>query len=319
MNRVARTRRLLLVSGTMALTTVGCGGTRTRPGTPAAPTVRSSVSQLGPLLQVRTARPPDVAAQFDYVGGAGPGTCDASAVVAGPTAAPSVKVSGQPFPAMPDRPSGDTTSQHYVTFGQAVDVCFNGFGRGPVRVKLGEPDGHEVIGLLHQLAPSDVNSGAAQGWAPFDWVPDLEPTWPVGLYTVSASARDLHATTSFVLVTPSEPGLRVLGPSTDPGNNTVPPNSQARIFVVGFPADQRLRLVVYRTAGPGSVSDPYFSSTEITLPKSGNLAVTVPTGNPNPASTFVITAHFDGITLFGAFNVSSPADPSVVVGPLPSS
>jgi hypothetical protein len=270
-----------------------------------------SSSTISGLLTRSTQRPPDVSAQFNYVGGAGPGPC-----VTMPGGPPQVNLYGQPFPAEPPRPSDQVVSRSRITFDQSVDVCFHSFGRGPVDVTVSGPHAYSITGVLARLPQKDAFEGSE--WTSYDWVPAIEPSWPLGRYTISALSGSRKASTSFTLIAPTEPGLRILGPSTDPGHNEVAPNSLARVFLVGFRNMSRVLVSIYRLPDMSGAAQ-YFSSAELSLPPSGNTTFNLATGAGGGASsTFIVTARDGSATLFAPLSVFKPySDPSLIVGALP--
>jgi hypothetical protein len=262
----------------------------------AAPPVDTTALQRG------TPRPPGVSAQFDYVGGAGPGNCFGAN--GGP---PGVRFFAQPFQSSRETPRGRPVPR--ATFGQAVDLCFDNFGTGPVRVVLRRPDGREVQGVL---------SGAAKGGS-YDWVPDIEPDWLLGSYSVSARSSTGSASVRFTLAAPSRPGLRILGPSTDPGHNEIAPGSPAKLFLTGLRPMRSVRLDIYKSAEPLGANATYFGSKTVSVPTSGNAVVQLATQKRDESSTFIVTAKLPSETLAGAFTLMRPLGAvGTVVGPLPT-
>jgi hypothetical protein len=51
------------------------------------------------------------------------------------------------------------------------------------------------------------------------------------------------------VVSPKEAGLRVVGPSTDPGHDEVAADSYANVFLTGFTGRKNVRMVIYKTEG----------------------------------------------------------------------
>lgn len=292
-------------SSQASATTLSRSSTATQPGSSASVTSRRVL-----LLDHPTSRPPDAKQQFSYVGGAGPGPCF------GAPTGPKLSMFVEPFPASAQRPGGYRVTPGQATYGQLTDLCFAGLGRGPVQVVVTGPDRFRLHGALPVLPRKDRFNSY---WEPYDWVPGFDSAWPLGTYTVTATSSVGRASTHFKLVGPTEPGLRVLGPSTDPGHNSVAPNSLATIYLTGLRGLSLVRLTVYELpnlAGKGQ----FRSSTVVPVPPSGNFLVTMPTGHPNPSITFVVTAAVGGRTLYGAFNVMPPyRDPATIVGSLPSS
>lgn len=305
MKRLLACALLALVAG------CGAGTTAVRTTTRAARRA-ATVSPAQSLLRHPTPRPPGVSLQFDYSAGAGPGSCDV--LLGGP---PRVAVVAQPFWSLPFRPADERLHNDRITFGQPVDVCFVGFGRGPVEVSVDEAGRRQVDGVLPRLPRSERYS---DGWANFDWVPAIDDSWPLGRYTISARSGSVHATTSVNVIAPAESGLRVLGPSTDPGNNAVAPNARATVFLAGFKGVASTQLVVYRSGPTDTVETArFFSAASVPIPPSGNAVVTMATGRPDPRVTFVAVARYGRYTLSGLFNVDgSRIRPSTVIGPLPS-
>jgi hypothetical protein len=249
-----------------------------------------------------------VSAQFDYVGGAGPGACFG---VGDP---PQVQVIVQPFPGGPNSEFND---EGVATYGQPVDVCFEGMGRGPISVTVHGPDDFTMSGVLPALpAGSDYEYNGE--WSAFDWVPAIMPSWPQGKYLITGSNGTIRRTHTLTLVRPTAPGLRVLGPSTDPGHNSVPPNSRAELFLTGFRGGSRVKLLTYRTRGFGPHAK-FFSAATVRVPASGDEMVRIPTGPAHGTTepTFVVTVQTHGITLLAPFTVSgSEGLPDVIVGTL---
>jgi hypothetical protein len=212
------------------------------------------------------------------------------------------------------RPGDEVWDHGRLTYGQAVDVCFNDLGPGPVAVSLDGPGYHEA-GVLPRLPPSDRYGSE---WTAYDWVPVVTPSWPLGRYTVSAQAAGNRVSTSFQLVAPWEAGLRIVGPSTDPGHNEVAPNSRAEVFLVGFHHERTVRVTVYRLQGMAGEAQ-FFSSADIPMPSSGNAMFSLPTGKPGPQSTFVVTAKSGSNTLYAPVSIFPPySAPNLIVGSLPS-
>lgn len=296
----------LVLVGSTAL--VACGShhraaERSQPRPAAPPTI--GVAHRTPL-------PAGVSRQFSFVGGAGPGPC--FDVTQG---APRVHFYAQPFYSIPDRPSDNQrTDLGRTTFGQGVDVCFNGFGRGPVSVLMRDPTGRRVRGMLPRLPPADDIAG--EGWAAFDWQPVIDPSWKLGRYMVIARSSAGVATTSFNVVPPTEPGLRVVGDSTDWGHNTVPPHAFTQLLLVGFRGAKTVRVNIYRGRVPSSQL-PFLASTLIPIPPSGNVVVRIATPAASASVVYDVTTRADGVTLSSAFTVGKPsADPSVLTGALPT-
>lgn len=290
--------------------------THTQPAGAAAtkPTTDHAAAQLPAqhLLTHPTRRPPDVSDQFEFVGGAGPSACmDIGAK-------PGVRVLAEPFASDPSH-APLMMSSGMVTYGQPVDICFDGAGRGPLSVVVHGPDGFLRSGVFAPL-PASYSDGS--GWEAFDWVPAIEPSWPLGVYTVTARAGAIHMRHTFTVVAPSEPGIRVFGPSTDWGHNNVRANSRAKLFLTGFQHVSSIRLVVYSMA-EGNYAR-FFSTAVVPIPPSGNTMIEVPTG-PGSAREgyepgFVFTTRLHGVTLFAAFNVTTKeyVFASLAFGALPS-
>lgn len=233
-------------------------------------------------------------------------------------AKPNVRVLAESFASEPSHPPLNY-SRGIVTYGQPVDICFNGVGRGPISVTVHGPDGFVRSGVF---APLPASSHYGSEWEAFDWVAAIEPSWPLGPYTVTARAGAIHLHHTFTLVPPSEPGIRVLGPSTDSGHNSVAPNSRAKLFLTGFQHRNSLRLVVYRMAGMAGEAR-FFSTATVSIPSSGNTMIEIPTGpaavGEGDESTFIITARMHGATLSAAFTVMNEVRPmaGLAVGSLP--
>ncbi|MDQ6807686.1 MAG: hypothetical protein M3065_22670 [Actinomycetota bacterium] len=297
----------LLALGVLAIT--GCGSSRSASSASSPGGAPTATGSAATLLKKATPRPPGVSEQFNYAGAAGPGPCF------NPTGPTQVRFRPEPFYSNPGRPRDLKIVPGVASFGEPADICFNGFGQGPVHVDVLGPNGYRIAGVLSRLPGRDHYS---IGWQPYDWVPAFDSSWPLGRYTLSATAGSQHASTSFSLIQPVETGLRVLGPSTDPGHNTMPPDSFAQVFLAGFPGSRAVRLVTYRQ-GPRAGPASYFSSAEVPMPPTGETIVPIRTGHPDPNTTFIVTTRSAGVTLFGAFNVlGSSSDASIVVGPLPT-
>jgi hypothetical protein len=173
-----------------------------------------------------------------------------------------------------------------------------------------------MSGVLPRLAASYRSNNE---WTSFDWVPAIEPSWPLGKYVITARAGSITRSHTLTLVSPYGPGLRVLGPSTDRGHNSVPPNSRATLFLTGFKGNSTVKLATYRTIG----FDPhaqFFSAAKVPIPSSGNTVVEIPTGPDKKGSdpTFIITAHAGGRTLFAPFSIFDEQNwTNLIVGHLP--
>jgi hypothetical protein len=269
------------------------------------------------LLTHPTPRPPNVSAQFEFIGGAGPGPC---LEMGSP---PRVRVLVEPFPGESESTAEGFNDKGIATYGQPVDVCFDGMGRGPISVTVIGPHGFTMSGVLPPL-PATSSYHYKNEWSSFDWVPAIEPSWPQGGYVITARAGTLSRSHTLTLVPPQGPGLRVLGPSTDPGHNSVPPNSHAKLFLTGFKGSSKVKLAAYRTAG-FTEDAHFFGAATVPIPASGNVVVEIPTA-PEKARegsepTFIITTRSRGRTLFAPFSVAKEqtAWPNLVVGSLPGS
>jgi hypothetical protein len=316
---------LILVSGCgkathrtiTATRTPGAGSARTNSVSPRPTKEPSAAARLSPaaqnLLTRPTARPPNVAAQFEYVGGAGPGACFE---IGSP---PRVEVLVGGFAGATE---SSFNTKGIATYGQPLDVCVQGMGRGPISVSVHGPKGFTRAGTLPAL-PDTSQYHYQHEWTPFDWVPAIEPSWPIGRYVITAQSRDTTRTHALTLVPPREPGIRVLGPSTDPGHNTVAPSSRATVFLTGFPGGSVLRLSAYRTRGFGPQAR-FFGTAIVPIPTTGNTVVHIPTGRVEgrlgSEPTFILTARAHGRTLFAPFTVSKTVGvfPNLIVGALPS-
>ncbi len=265
------------------------------------------------LLTHPTARPPGVSAQFEYVGGAGPGACF---TVKSP---PRVQVLVESFPGAAANSYNDTG---VTTYGQPVDVCLQGMGRGPISVSVRGPKGFTMSGALPAL-PDTPEFHYQNEWTPIDWVPAVEPSWPVGRYLITARSSVSTQSHRLTVVLPREQGLRVLGPSTDPGHNTVAPNSHATVFLTGFAGMTAVTLSAYETTGFESHAQ-FFAAANVPIPQSGDAVVQIPTGaegrHAGAERTFILTARANGRTLFAPFTVSKTIGvfPNLIVGRLPS-
>lgn len=286
----------------------------------ASPPVSSTGSPTTPaqsLLTHPTPRPPNVSAQFDFVGGAGPGPCLAMG------SPPQVRVLVEPFPGASGSTAEGFNDQGIATYGQPVDVCFDGMGRGPISVTASGPRGFAMSGVLPPL-PANSSYHYKNEWTSFDWVPAIEPSWPQGSYLITARTGTIRQSHTLTLVAPQEPGLRVLGPSTDPGHNSVPPDSRAKLFLTGFKGNSGVRLSVYRITNLGTPA-PFFSAASVPIPASGNTVVEIPTtpneGGEGEEPTFIITTRSREKTLMAPFSVVKGREtwPNVIVGPLPGS
>jgi hypothetical protein len=254
-----------------------------------------------------------VSSQFEFIGGAGPGPCLETG------GKPRVRVFVEPFPSDSSRIS--LNENGVATYGQPVDVCFNSMGRGPLSVTMRGPDGFAMSGVLPAL-PANSSYRYGTEWTPFDWVPAIEPSWPLGAYTITARAGTLTRSHTLTLVTPHEPGIRVLGPSTDPGHNSVSGNSRAKLFLTGFQGARTVNLLAYRTTGFGPHAK-FFSSANVPIPASGNSVTEIPTGPADPREgheqTFIIITHAGGRTLLAPFSIAKEETPfpNLIVGSLP--
>jgi len=232
-----------------------------------------------------------------------------------PDKTPQVRVLAQPFLSEPGRSANLNPNSGSVTFGQAVDVCFNGMGGGPVSVSVHGPDGFAMGGVLPRL-PASLRNGSE--WLAQDWVPAIEPSWPLGRYAVSARSGAVGANSSFTVVPARETGVRVLGPSTDPGHNAVSPDSHATVFLTGFRKVHSLTLTTYYQEGIAG-HGRFFSSARVPIPPSGNTMLQIPTGPKSTREpTFIITARSQGVTLLAPFVLESVSNgPGLIVGALP--
>jgi hypothetical protein len=322
---------LLLSVGIATLLITGCGGggisetdkdrgksstTTTDSGssTSASPATDLAVKHA---LEQSTPRPPDVSAQFEFVGGAGPGPCLS---VHSP---PAIHVYAQPFASIPANASATAEANRLtsVSFGQAVNICINGFGLGSAEVEVKGPRGFRQVGTLRShLAVECPRGDCDGGW---DWIPAIDESWPVGQYQILARSSRLQVSTSFRLVSSPAPGIRVLGPSTDSGHNEVAADDQARVFLTGFSSMKSIRLVVYRLSGTGS-NAAFFSVANIPLSSAGRAIATIPTGEPAPNTTYFLTTKYGGVFYFAPATIIRPdagrsdAGRSVIVGPLPA-
>jgi hypothetical protein len=234
-----------------------------------------------------------------------------------------VRVLAEPFPATATRPGDPPFGNGRVTFGQPVDICFNGYGHGPISVSVSGPSGFKTSGVLHRLAVQDCGGSEC---AAYDWIPAIDDSWPVGRYTVVGRSGPVHAKATFSVITPTETGLRILGPSTDPGHNEIAADSTAELFLVGFRHTRSVRLVVYRLSQPASGSALFFSTASVPIPASGNTTVYLSTGHLTSETTFVVTTRSGNVTLFAPLNITPPSsdantplsDASLVVGALPT-
>jgi hypothetical protein len=227
----------------------------------------------------------------------------------------------EPFPSASESTAEGFNDKGITTYGQPVDVCFDGMGRGPISVTMSGPHGFTMSGVLPPL-PATSSYHYKNEWSSFDWIPAIEPSWPQGSYVITARAGALSRSHTLTLVSPQGPGLRVLGPSTDPGHNSVPPNSHAKLFLTGFKGRSTVKLATYRMTGFGPHAR-FFSAASVPIPASGNTLVEIPTG-PDKARegsepTFIITAR--SRVLFAPFSVvkEQTAQPNLVVGSLPGS
>lgn len=324
-------RRLLLALlsslSVASLLLTGCGETQnddasgkrlgaSAPTHRAADPISTSSAAPRPLQQPltkSTLRPPDVSAQFEYIGGAGPGPCLA---VHSP---PAVDVYVQPFPSTPASTNSQVGADQptRVSFGQSMDVCFNGFGLGPAQVSLTGPRGFHQAGTLASHAPDECPRGeCSDGW---DWIPAVDESWPLGQYRISAHTATGRASTTFSVVSTSTPGIRVLGPSTDPGHNEIAPDSQARVFLTGFRSAKSVLLAVYRLNG-ASGEAAFFSATSVPLSSAGRAIVMLSTGHEAGDTTFLLTVKYRGVMYFAPLSVTKPyTAPTLIVGPLPAS
>jgi len=265
------------------------------------------------LLTHPTPRPPDVSAQFEFIGGAGPGACFG---VGNP---PGVRILVEPFPG--ELPEEGFNDDGIATYGQPLDVCFDGMGRGPISVTMRGPHGFAMSGVLPRL-PATSEYHYNHEWSGFDWIPAIEPSWPQGSYVITARAGAISRSHTLTVVPPHGPGLRVLGPSTDPGHNSVPPNSHTKLFLTGLKGSSAVELATYRTTGAGPHAR-FFSTARVPIPVSGNAVVEIPTGpektRDGSESTFIITARSRDRVLFAPLTVAKAqmAPANVIVGPLP--
>jgi hypothetical protein len=269
------------------------GGVATKPSS-SNPVASATTRPAQELLTRPTARPPHVSAQFEFIGGAGPGAC---LEMGNP---PQVRVLVEPFPGK----SEGFNEKGIATFGQPVDVCFDGMGSGPISVTVSGPNGFEMSGELPRL-PSTPEYHSEDEWTSFDWVPAIEPSWPQGRYLITARTSEISRSHALILVPPSGPGLRVLGPSTDPGHNSVPSNSQAKLYLTGFKGNSTVELTAYRMAESFGLPAHFFGVASVPIPPSGNTVIEIPTGPGKGRSgpTFIITTHYQGRTLFAPFTV----------------
>lgn len=269
------------------------GGVATKPSS-SSPVASAATRPAQELLTRPTPRPPHVSSQFEFIGGAGPGACFG---VGNP---PQVRVLVEPFPGE----SEGFNEKGIATFGQPVDVCFDGMGRGPISVTVSGPNGFETSGELPPL-PSTREYHYGDEWTSFDWVPAIEPSWPLGRYVITARSGSLRRSHTLTLVPPRVAGLRLLGPSTDPGHNSAPPNSYAKLYLTGFKGNSTVELTAYRMAESSGPHARFFGAASVLIPPSGNTVIEIPTG-PGEGSggpTFIITTRNQGRTLFAPFTV----------------
>lgn len=283
---------------------------------PSSADAAESTTHAQGLLLRPTPRPPGVSAQFDFVGGAGPGACFGEGNPA------QIRVIVEPFPTASESTAEGFNEKGIATYGQPVDVCFDGMGRGPISVTVDGPHGFARSGELPAL-PATRSYHYQNEWTSFDWVPAIEPSWPLGRYVISAHAGSITRSHTLTLVSPRRPGLRVLGPSTDPGHNSVPPDSHATIFLTGFKGGSTVKLVAYRVMGFGGQAK-FFSTAKVPIPPGGNTMLEIPTGaeksSKEPGPTFIVTTSSGGRTLFAPFSVFDEQKwPNLVVGLLPQS
>jgi hypothetical protein len=289
-------------------------GVATKPPSP-RPVTSAATPFAQHLLTHRTRRPPHVRAQFEFVGGAGPGACFEVGN------RPQVRVLVEPFSTESKFTGPGFNERGIATYGQPVDVCFDGLGKGPISVTVSGPNGFEMSGALPPL-PATRSYHYHNEWSSFDWVPAIEPSWPLGNYVITARGGGLIRRHMLTLVPPDGPGLRVLGPSTDWGHNSVPPNSFAKLYLTGFDGNSDITIDAYRRTGFGPHAH-FFSSASVPIPASGNTAIEIPTGpveGHREGPTFIITTRYQGQTPFAAFTVFKERKwPGQVVGTLPNS
>ena len=292
------------------------------PAAPAAPrqsapaaVIPAAVPQEYQALKQHTRRPPDVNAQFEYVGGAGPGACALATSVR-----PRVRMIPEPFYVVGGRAGDEKIVAGRATFGQAVDICFDGFRQGPVDVDVDGPGGFTLHGTLPRLRRDCSGSECGS----YDWIPAIDDSWPLGRYSVSGRSGRAHASVTFRVVAPRETGLRVLGPSTDPGHNQITAGTRAKVFLAGFKHVKTVRLVTYRM-GQASGLATFFNSTQVQIPPTGNAVLLLPTGRARGETTFIITVQSGEETLAAPLSLTKPPssglppfdDLGVVVGELP--
>jgi hypothetical protein len=232
-----------------------------------------------------------------------------------------VRVLVEPFPGESESTAEGFNDKGIATYGQPVDVCFDGMGRGPISVTMRGPQGFTMSGVLPPL-PATSAYHYKNEWSGFDWIPAIEPSWPEGTYTITARAGTISRSHTLTLVPPHGPGIRVLGPSTDSGHNNVPPNSHVRLFLTGFKIGGAVKLSTYRTTGLEPHAR-FWSAASVPVPPSGNTEVDIPTGpskgREGSEPTFIITTRARGQILFAPFSVAKEHGtwPNLIVGPLP--
>jgi hypothetical protein len=185
---------------------IGIPAFKQTPTPPAAPTPAAPGSVDG-NVNGESSRPSGVAAQMESSGSPLTASCFTADLLAGQT----VTARDTEIPAR-------------------LDLCFHGFADGKLEVQIRRPDG--------RLRPaSPVVLPVAYKAATWNWVLpiDDEP----GDYTVIATQGALRATATVRITPASTPNL-VIWPKSGP------PGAVFYFYLAGFPANQSIRLNVYR-------------------------------------------------------------------------
>jgi hypothetical protein len=290
----ARLRRpSMLTLGSVVLAAallVSCGGSA-RPRTvtapsrthPALPRMRETRLDIGTPAE----RPPNVAAQLSFVGGAGSGAC-----LAPSTGFPTLKVYPVGFP--------EDWHATNLMLGEGVTVCFLYLGSGPVHAVVQAPTGQITRETLPRNLPNDTDH---------QWELELPLTAPLGRYTITASDGPVLVHGTFDLSAATTPVLHVYGRDFGPDivHNEEVPGADVTLTLAGFRSNQSLRFILYRQDGPTSSLFSFYSTAKVVMPTRGWEAVQfrIPEGGSGNFK-FIVVVESGAEHLMDGFTVVSP-------------